>query len=103
MVSPSLRGLLIHQADSKTFTALNCCGTSVIMALTAQNTTGICSAYAYPSGFVRDQVSPQSNAVHLTPFHQLKLIIDDNDVLAMKMGMSYYEATIWILVRHTVQ
>ena len=32
---PSLRDLLIHQADSKTFTALNCCGKSFIMALTA--------------------------------------------------------------------
>jgi len=56
-IPPSSRGFLVPLADLKTFTALNCCGTSVITALTTRNTTGVCGAHACPSEFLKDQAS----------------------------------------------
>lgn len=44
------------KADIKTFTALKCYGTSVITALTAQNTTGVLGVYPCPPSFVEKQV-----------------------------------------------
>lgn len=45
------------QADLKTFAALGCYGTSVITALTAQNTTGVQGIHPIPANFVEKQVS----------------------------------------------
>jgi hydroxymethylpyrimidine/phosphomethylpyrimidine kinase len=44
------------QADLKTFAALGTYGTSVITALTAQNTRGVTGVYAVPPAFVREQL-----------------------------------------------
>ena len=44
------------QADLKTFTALGCYGTSVVTALTAQNTKGVQAVHAVPPSFVEEQV-----------------------------------------------
>ena len=44
------------QADLKTFTAYRCYGTSVITAMTAQNTTGIQAVHPAPPEFVKQQV-----------------------------------------------
>lgn len=44
------------QADLKTFTALQCYGTSVVTALTAQNTLGVQGVHACPPEFVAHQV-----------------------------------------------
>lgn len=48
--------LIFSQADIKTFTALGCYGTSVVTALTAQNTTGVQAVHAPPPEFVKQQV-----------------------------------------------
>lgn len=45
------------QADLKTITVLGAYGSSVITALTAQNTKGVQGVYAIPSGFVGDQIN----------------------------------------------
>jgi hydroxymethylpyrimidine kinase/phosphomethylpyrimidine kinase len=44
------------QADLKAFAAAGCYGMSAIVALTAQNTTGVTSVHEVPSAFVRDQL-----------------------------------------------
>ncbi|HVF12877.1 MAG TPA: bifunctional hydroxymethylpyrimidine kinase/phosphomethylpyrimidine kinase [Actinomycetota bacterium] len=45
------------QADLKTFLALGVHGTSAIVALTAQNTTGVSAIHPVPPSFVREQIS----------------------------------------------
>ncbi|KAI0303297.1 Ribokinase-like protein [Multifurca ochricompacta] len=60
------------QADLKTFTALECYGTSVITALTAQNTTGVQALHHVPPSFVEQQ---------------LRSVLDDIDIAAIKTGM----------------
>jgi hydroxymethylpyrimidine/phosphomethylpyrimidine kinase len=44
------------QADLKAFAAAGCHGTSVIVALTAQNTVGVAAVHQVPPGFVRAQL-----------------------------------------------
>lgn len=44
------------QADLKAFAAAGCYGMSAIVALTAQNTTGVAAVHEVPPGFVRDQL-----------------------------------------------
>jgi hydroxymethylpyrimidine/phosphomethylpyrimidine kinase len=44
------------QADLKTFSALGCFGTSVLTALTAQNTVGVTAIHAVPPDFVGAQL-----------------------------------------------
>ncbi|MFP9112582.1 bifunctional hydroxymethylpyrimidine kinase/phosphomethylpyrimidine kinase [Flavobacterium sp. RHBU_3] len=44
------------QADLKTFSALGCFGTSVITALTAQNTLGVTGIHSVPPDFVKAQM-----------------------------------------------
>ncbi len=60
------------QADLKTFSALNVYGTTVITALTAQNTQGITGVVAIDAGFVRDQIDA---------------VFDDMKIDAVKIGM----------------
>jgi hydroxymethylpyrimidine/phosphomethylpyrimidine kinase len=52
----------ICQADIKTFTALGCYGTSVVTALTAQNTIGVQAVHAPPPEFVEQQVGAVSTS-----------------------------------------
>ncbi|KAF9787290.1 phosphomethylpyrimidine kinase [Thelephora terrestris] len=70
------------QADLKTFTALKCYGTSVITALTAQNTVGVRGVHACPPGFVKEQ---------------LESVLDDTNIVVMKTGMLFDEATIRVV------
>ena len=49
------------QADLKSFTALQCYGSSVITALTAQNTLGVQDIHAVPPSFVTRQVRMSPN------------------------------------------
>jgi len=44
------------QADLKTFSALGAYGTSVLVALTAQNTQGVTGVHVVPTGFVTQQL-----------------------------------------------
>ena len=44
------------QADLKTFSALGCFGTSVITAVTAQNTMGVRSVHGIPAEMIKDQL-----------------------------------------------
>lgn len=44
------------QADLKTFAAHGCYGTSVLTALTVQNTTGVQNVFAVSPSFVKEQV-----------------------------------------------
>lgn len=67
------------QADLKAFAAAGCFGTSAIVALTAQNTTGVTAVHEPPVDFVRAQ---------------LDAIYDDIGVDAAKTGMLYSRAVI---------
>lgn len=60
------------QADLKTFAAFGCFGTSVLTALTAQNTRGVTAIEPVSPGFVKAQ---------------LDAVFDDFDVRAVKIGM----------------
>jgi len=60
------------QADLKTFSALGAYGTSVITALTAQNTTGVTGIQLIPATFVTDQ---------------LETLVSDVRIDAIKIGM----------------
>src|SRR5207245_4598552 len=62
------------QADLKAFAAAGCYGTSAIVALTAQNTTGVVAVHEVPPDFVRAQ---------------LKAVFDDIGVDAAKTGMLF--------------
>ncbi|QNG36836.1 bifunctional hydroxymethylpyrimidine kinase/phosphomethylpyrimidine kinase [Geodermatophilaceae bacterium NBWT11] len=60
------------QADLKTFSALGVFGTAVLTALTAQNTRGVTGVHPVPAAFVG---------------HQLRTLLDDVTVHAVKTGM----------------
>jgi hydroxymethylpyrimidine/phosphomethylpyrimidine kinase len=62
------------QADLKAFAAARCHGMSVIVALTAQNTTGVTAVHEVPPEFVRAQ---------------LEAVFDDLGVDAAKTGMLF--------------
>lgn len=70
------------QADLKTFSALGAYGTTVITALTAQNTKGVTGIHPVPPAFVREQ---------------LETLFADVSVDAIKIGMLSDAATV-----HTV-
>jgi len=67
------------QADLRAFAAAGCFGTSAIVALTAQNTTGVTAVHELPVDFVRAQ---------------LDAVYDDIGVDAAKTGMLYSRAVI---------
>jgi hydroxymethylpyrimidine/phosphomethylpyrimidine kinase len=67
------------QADLKAFAAAGCFGTSAIVALTAQNTTGVTAVHEVPPAFVRAQ---------------LEAVFDDLGVDAVKTGMLFSIAVI---------
>ena len=60
------------QADLKTYSALGCFGTSVITAVTAQNTLGVRSVHGIPAEMIKDQ---------------LQAVLDDIAPVAIKIGM----------------
>ena len=62
------------QADLKAFAAAGCFGTSAIVALTAQNTTGVTGVHEVPPAFVRSQ---------------LEAVLGDIGVDAAKTGMLF--------------
>ncbi|KAK7438443.1 trifunctional hydroxymethylpyrimidine kinase/phosphomethylpyrimidine kinase/thiaminase [Stygiomarasmius scandens] len=62
------------QADLKTFAAHGCYGTSAITALTAQNTTGVQDVFPSSPEFVEKQI---------------KSIVDDIHITAIKTGMLF--------------
>src|SRR5689334_15151646 len=62
------------QADLKAFAAAGCFGTSAIVALTAQNTTGVSAVHELPPDFV---------------LAQLEAVFDDIGVDAAKTGMLF--------------
>jgi hydroxymethylpyrimidine/phosphomethylpyrimidine kinase len=67
------------QADLKAFARAGCHGMSAIVALTAQNTTGVTAVHEAPSGFVRAQ---------------LEAVFSDIGVDAAKTGMLFSKAVI---------
>jgi len=67
------------QADLKAFAAAGCFGTSAIVALTAQNTSGVTAVHELPPDFVRAQ---------------LDAVYDDIGVDAAKTGMLFSRAVI---------
>src|SRR5689334_25336456 len=67
------------QADLKAFAAAGCFGTSAIVALTAQNTTGVSAVHEVPAAFVRTQ---------------LEAIFSDIGADAAKTGMLFSAAVI---------
>ena len=60
------------QADLKTFAALGIYGCSVITAITAQNTMGVCEVYPLPPGIVKKQ---------------LEAVLSDINPAVIKIGM----------------
>jgi hydroxymethylpyrimidine/phosphomethylpyrimidine kinase len=60
------------QADLKTFSALGTYGTSVITALTAQNTRGVTGVHPVPADFIAAQI---------------EAVLDDIGIDAVKIGM----------------
>ncbi len=62
------------QADLKAFAAAGCHGTSVLVALTAQNTVGVTAVHELPPNFIRAQ---------------LEAVFDDIGVDAAKTGMLF--------------
>lgn len=70
------------QADLKTFAAMGVYGTSVIVALTAQNTKEVRSVSAVDVTFIADQ---------------LDVIFEDFDIKAIKIGMLFDESIIDIV------
>ncbi|MFD0915837.1 bifunctional hydroxymethylpyrimidine kinase/phosphomethylpyrimidine kinase [Pseudahrensia aquimaris] len=67
------------QADLKTFSALGVYGTSVLTALTAQNTQGVSAIHDVPADFITAQIDA---------------VFSDIDVDAVKIGMLSQVATI---------
>jgi hydroxymethylpyrimidine/phosphomethylpyrimidine kinase len=67
------------QADLKAFVAAGCHGTSAIVALTAQNTTGVSAVHEVPPQFVRAQ---------------LEAVFEDIGVDAAKTGMLFSKPVI---------
>jgi hydroxymethylpyrimidine/phosphomethylpyrimidine kinase len=67
------------QADLKAFAAAGCFGTSAIVALTAQNTTGVTAVHEVPPAFVRAQ---------------LEAVFDDVGADAAKTGMLFSRTVI---------
>ncbi len=70
------------QADIKTISALGCYGTTVITAITAQNTLGVNSIYAIPSEIVNAQMTS---------------VINDIPPSAIKVGMVYLRGSAEII------
>jgi len=62
------------QADLKTFEAFGVFGTSVITVLTAQNTQGVNDVYPVSAQFIKEQ---------------LKAVLDDFEIAAIKIGMLF--------------
>src|SRR4051794_28306571 len=67
------------QADLKAFAAAGCYGMSAIVALTAQNTTGVRAVHELPPDFIRAQ---------------LAAVYDDIGIDAAKTGMLFSRAVI---------
>ena len=70
------------QADLKAFAAAGCFGTSAIVALTAQNTTGVTAVHEVPPAFVRSQ---------------LEAVLGDIGVDAAKTGMLFSRPVIEVV------
>lgn len=70
------------QADLKTFAALGCYGTSVITALTAQNTRGVHSVEEISATFVKAQIDA---------------VLDDIGAEAVKTGMLRSTEVVWVV------
>ncbi|MHC9037614.1 bifunctional hydroxymethylpyrimidine kinase/phosphomethylpyrimidine kinase, partial [Cobetia marina] len=70
------------QADLKTFSALGAYGASVITALTAQNTCGVRSVEPVSCAFIGAQ---------------LDAVLDDLDIIAIKIGMVADPAVVELL------
>lgn len=73
------------QADMKTFTAAGCFATSVVTALTAQNTRGVTGVLPIPAGFVDEQ---------------LTTLLDDVRIHAVKIGMLGSAEVARVVARH---
>jgi hydroxymethylpyrimidine/phosphomethylpyrimidine kinase len=70
------------QADLKAFAAAGCFGTSAVVALTAQNTTGVTAVHEVPADFVRAQ---------------LEAVFSDIGVDAAKTGMLFSRVIIEVV------
>jgi len=72
------------QADLKTFSALGVYAASVITALTAQNTQGVCAIHDVPADFIAAQIDA---------------VFSDLDVNAVKIGMLSRTTTIEVVAK----
>ena len=70
------------QADLKTFSALKCYGTSVLTALPVQNTCGVRSIYDISTRCIEEQI---------------KAILEDIQIDAIKIGMLHRRAIIHVV------
>ncbi|KAI0933434.1 hypothetical protein AcV5_005581 [Taiwanofungus camphoratus] len=72
------------QADLKTFTSLGCYGTSVVTALTAQNTKGVQAVHPSPPQIIEQQVQS---------------VLEDIELKAIKTGMLFDAANTRMVAR----
>ena len=72
------------QADLKTFSALGCFGTSVITAVTAQNTMGVRSVFGIPEEMIKDQI---------------QAVLEDIAPVAIKIGMINRAGVVQVIER----
>jgi hydroxymethylpyrimidine/phosphomethylpyrimidine kinase len=74
------------QADLKTFSAIGCFGTSVITALTAQNTVAVTGIHPVPPAFIAQQIDAVltdigTDAVKIGMLHSPEVITTVADAL----------------------
>ncbi|KZT18824.1 hypothetical protein NEOLEDRAFT_1079281 [Neolentinus lepideus HHB14362 ss-1] len=74
------------QADLKAFTTLGCYGTSIITAMTAQNTTGVQNVHPSPPEFVRQQLNSVLSDIKIQAI-KTGMLFDAGNTLAVATGL----------------
>ncbi|MBK4775894.1 bifunctional hydroxymethylpyrimidine kinase/phosphomethylpyrimidine kinase (plasmid) [Candidatus Pantoea edessiphila] len=84
------------QADLKTFSALGVYGTTVITALTAQNTCGIQSIYPVTSSFVAEQLESIFSDIQI---HSIKIgLLSKTSIIKVIIKNIYKYQVPWIIL-----
>jgi hydroxymethylpyrimidine/phosphomethylpyrimidine kinase len=85
------------QADLKTFSALGAYGTSVITALTAQNTQGVSGVHVVPAEFVTQQLETLVADVRITVV-KIGMLANAAIVLAVRDFLQKYDQIEWVVL-----
>jgi hydroxymethylpyrimidine/phosphomethylpyrimidine kinase len=85
------------QADLKTFSALGVYGTSVITALTAQNTQGVSGVHVVPAEFVTQQLETLVADVRINVV-KIGMLANAAIVLAVRDFLQGYDQIEWVVL-----